>query len=106
MADGQGNYDMHPLVALAYTTIVKTLEAGEAKGHGRDSWRGEPKENHAWKAVRHITTAQGVNVLPEFFPDKEPAIQHAEQALVRAAMYLQILLDEQKRSENKRNTDS
>lgn len=85
---------MHPLVALAYTTIVKTLDAGEAKGHGRDSWRTEPKENHALKSQRHSITAQGVDTMPEFFPDKESAIQHAEQALVRAAMYLQILIDE------------
>ena len=94
--------NMHPLVALAYTTITKTLEAGEEKGHGRDSWRGEPKENHSWKAIRHITTAQGVDVLPEYFPDKETAIQHAEQGLVRAAMYLQILIDEQ---HSRNNTD-
>lgn len=93
---------MHPLVALAYTTIAKTLDAGEKKGHGRDSWRGEPKENHAWKAIRHITTAQGRDVLPEFFPDREDAIQHAEQALVRAAMYLQILIDESHSHNSKR----
>ena len=87
-------YEMHTLVALCYTTVTNTLEKGEAKGHGRDSWRTEPKENHAWKAIRHLTTAQGRDVLPDFFPDRESAIQHAEQALVRAAMYLQVLLDE------------
>ena len=87
---------MHPLVALAYTTVTKVLAQGEAKGHGKDDWKHEPKANHALKAARHAITAQGVESLPEFFPDREGAIQHAEQALVRQAMYLWHLLEEQK----------
>lgn len=91
--------DMHPLTALAYTTVTKILTQGEAKGHGRDTWKVEPKEMHGQKAVRHSITAQGIEGNPEFFPDKESAIQHAEQALVRQAMYLWHLIDEHKRSE-------
>jgi hypothetical protein len=87
---------MHPLVALCYTTIVNTLVAGEAKGHGRDTWMVEPKLNHAIKAARHNLTAQGIDAMPEFFPDKESAIQHAEQALVRQAMYLWHLVENER----------
>jgi len=82
---------MHPLVALAYTTIAKTLDAGEAKGHGKDSWRDEPKENHAWKSIRHITTAQGVDVIPEFFPDRESAIQFIKSKAGRASEWMPFL---------------
>lgn len=95
---------MHPLVALAYTTIIKTLEEGRAKGHKDEDWKVEPKANHAFKAQRHSITAQGVDTLPEFFPDKESAIKHAEHALVRSAMYLWHLVNEQKQSGGKGNT--
>jgi len=95
---------MHPLVALAYTTITETLAEGEAKGHGKDSWRDEPKEMHGLKTIRHITTAMGRDGFPEFFPDLESAIQHAKQALTRCDMYLQCLIDEKKRLGSKGNT--
>ena len=98
--------DMHPLVALAYTTLTEMLAAGEAKGHGKDSWRNEPKEMHGLKTIRHLTTAMGIDGHPEFFPDLETKIQHAKQALTRCDMYLQCLLDEQKQSESKRNKGS
>ena len=86
---------MHPLTALAYTTIVNTLEKGEAKGHGKDSWRSEPKEMQLLKAIRHGITSIGLANYPEYFKDDETAIEHGEQALVRFDMYLRILLDEQ-----------
>jgi hypothetical protein len=90
-------YEMHPLVALCYTTVVRVLVEGEAKGHGNDDWKREPRANHAIKAARHNMTAQGIDTLPNFFPDRESAIQHAEQALVRQAMYLWHLVEESKR---------
>ncbi|NBW13717.1 MAG: hypothetical protein EBR82_37530 [Caulobacteraceae bacterium] len=93
---------MHPLVALAYTTIVNTLEKGEAKGHEKDGWRTTPKEVQLLKAIRHAITSIGLANYPEYFKDDETDIEHGEQALVRFDMYLRNLLDERKRSEQSR----
>lgn len=85
---------MHPLVALAYTTITRTLEKGEAKGHGKDAWRSEPAMMHGLKTIRHMVTAIGLHYYPKYFRDSETDVEHAEQAMVRADMFLRCLLDE------------
>lgn len=97
---------MHPLVALAYTTITRTLEKGEAKGHGKDAWRSEPAMMHGLKTIGHMVQAIGLHYYPKYFRHCETDVEHGEQAMVRANMFLRCLLDEIERNSQNHKSDT
>lgn len=73
--------------------VHEIMAQGEAKGHGRDAWHGEPITMHLMKGTRHGLTAIGMLDHPDFVKDKETALQHIDQAICRFAFARAILTD-------------
>ena len=84
----------YDLALTAFLTCKETLEKGLRHGHKEESWRDEPTGMHLLKSSRHANTAQQLMDHPDFCKDKETALDHAKQAMVRAAMAVVQLMAE------------
>lgn len=71
--------------------IDRVLQKGIDQGHSPDAWKTEPVSMHLLKASRHALTAALLLDHPDYTKDRETAREHAENALTRMWMALEIL---------------
>lgn len=83
---------MNPLVALAYTTAIEMLEAGDKQRGGKDTWEQLSATFHKNKADGHSVWVRGLSDFPEHYSHNETAIDHQKRVVMRELMALHQMI--------------